>query len=164
MPKDNVGKHALYFEATLQLREISEKVVDFVESEIVRKKISVARRVRLKNGFDYYLSDKELTKQLGRSLKNKFGGDYKTTASLWGQKKGQEVYRITVLFREIAVKVGDIVEYKDEEYRIKMLSKDIFLQGTKAGKKVHVKFKDMAEIKLKKLVKENRPPPVTASL
>ena len=37
---------------------------------------------------------------------------------------------------------------KVHEYKIKSLSKDIFLQNTKTGKKIHVKYNEMKKIKI----------------
>jgi NMD protein affecting ribosome stability and mRNA decay len=147
MARNLTGKHGAYFEAVLQLRDISPKVIDYAEDEIARVKLHVAKVIKLKNGFDYYLSDNSLARALGKRLQEKFGGEHTVTASLWGVKKDREVYRVTVLFRGIQFEAKDIVEYKKEQYVVKSLGKDIFLQNEKTGKKVHVRYKNMGEIK-----------------
>jgi len=141
------GKHGSYFEATLQLRDVSQEVVDFAEDEIARLKMHVSDVIALKNGLDYKLSDNTLTRRIGRNLQAKFGGKTEETSSLWGMKKDREVYRVTVLFRGVPFKKNDIVDYQGEEYQIKFLGKDMMLQNTKTGKKIHVKYKDMKEIR-----------------
>ena len=65
--------------------------------------------------------------------------------SVRGRKSGKEIYRVTVLFRAIPFKKGEKVEYQGEKYKVKLLGKDILLQDLKTGKKVHVKYKEMAE-------------------
>lgn len=149
MTRNLEQKHPLYYEAVLQLRDTSQEVIDFAEDEIARVGLKVAKTVRLKNGFDYYLSDNSLTRALGKRLHEKFGGEHKTTASLWGVKKGKEVYRVTVLFRGIPFDKGDLVEYRGETYKVKILGKDIMLQHIKTGEKVHVKYKEMEQVKRK---------------
>jgi len=144
-------KHALYYEAILQLRDVSQEVVDYVEDEIERVKLKVAKTVPLKNGIDYYLSNNSLTRALGKRLRIRFGGDIKETASLWGVKKDREVYRVTVLFRGVPFRKNDIVIYEGEEYKVKILGKDIMLQNVKHGKKVHLRYDDMNRIKKKEL-------------
>ena len=62
-------------------------------------------------------------------------------------KKDREVYRVTVLFRGVNFKKHDFVIYQGEEYQVKVLSKDIMLKNIKTGKKVHVRYKDMKDIK-----------------
>jgi NMD protein affecting ribosome stability and mRNA decay len=147
MARSMEGKHGSYFEATLQLRDVSQEVVDFAEDEIARLKMHVSDVIALKNGLDYKLSDNTLTRRIGRNLQAKFGGKTEETSSLWGMKKDREVYRVTVLFRGVPFKKNDIVDYQGEEYQIKFLGKDMMLQNTKTGKKIHVKYKDMKEIR-----------------
>ncbi len=150
MAHNKEQQHALYYEAILQLRDVSQEVVDYVEDEIHRVKLSVAKVVKLKNGSDYYLSNNSLTRALGKRLKERFGGNNKETASLWGVKKDREVYRVTVLFRGVPFKKKDIVIYEGDEYKIISLKKDIFMQEVNTGKKVHLKYDNMNRIKLKK--------------
>jgi NMD protein affecting ribosome stability and mRNA decay len=142
-------QHSMYFEAILQLRDVSQKVIDYAEDEIHRVKLKVAKTVKVKNGTDYYLSNNSLTRALGKRLKERFGGNNKETASLWGVKKDREVYRVTVLFRGVPFKKKDIVIYDGEEYKIVSLKKDIFMQEVNTGKKVHIKYDNMDRIKLK---------------
>jgi len=37
--------------------------------------------------------------------------------------------------------------YNEEEYTVKMMTKDILLQNNKTGQKIHLKYKDMNLIK-----------------
>jgi NMD protein affecting ribosome stability and mRNA decay len=148
MARSMEGKHGSYFEAVLQLRDVSQEVVDFAEDEIGRLKMHVADVITLKNGYDYKLSDNTLARRIGKNLQTKFGGKIEETSSLWGVKKDREVYRVTVLFRGVPFKKGDLVIYQGEEYKVKILGKDMMLQNTKNGKKVHVKYKDMREVKI----------------
>jgi nonsense-mediated mRNA decay protein 3 len=149
MARNLEGKHGSYYESILQLRDVSLEVVDFAEEEIGRLKMSVAKVIPLKNGLDYFLSDNTLTRRIGKNLQDKFGGRIEETSSLWGVKKDREVYRVTVLFRGVPFKKNDLVVYQGEEYDVKILGKDIMLKHLKTGKKVHVKYKDMREIKIK---------------
>ena len=142
------GKRAEYYEATLQLRDIKEEVIVYTEKEIDKVKLHISKKIKLKNGVDYQLSDNELTRALGKRLQQKFGGNLKVTASLHTRKNNKDLYRVTVLFRGINFKKGDQVEYQGDTYVVKMLSKDIFLQDIKTGKKVHVRYKDAREVKL----------------
>ncbi len=149
MTRSMEGKHGSYFEAVLQLRDVSQEVIDFAEEEIGRLKMHVSDVIPLKNGLDYKLSDNTLTRRIGKSLQVRFGGKIEETSSLWGMKKDREVYRVTVLFRGVPFKKGEMVMYQDEEYQVKLLGKDVLIQQTKTGKKVHIKYKDIKEVKKK---------------
>ena len=147
MARNLEGKHGSYFEAVLQLRDVSQEVIDFAESEIDRLKMNVPKVIVIKNGVDYLLTDNTLTRRIGRNLQAKFGGKTEETSSLWGVKKDREVYRVTVLFRGVPFKKNDLVIYQGEEYKVRILSKDIFLQNNKTGKKIHLKYRVMDQIK-----------------
>jgi NMD protein affecting ribosome stability and mRNA decay len=143
------GKHPNYFEAVLQLRDVTKEVVEYVEDEFVRTKLIVAKKIKLKNGFDYFLADNEQTRALGKRLQQKFGGEIKTTSSLQTKKDNKELYRVTVLFRLPPFAKNDFVEYQGEEWNISILGKEIHLQNSKTGKKSRVKYKDMKSVKKK---------------
>ena len=147
MTRSLEGKHPKYYEAILQLRDSSKEVNDFVEKELSKLKLIVAKVAEVKGGRDYYLADNTLTKILGRKLEAHFGGKCVTTATLHTIKDSKEKYRTTVLFRQPTFKKGDKVEYQAEIYVVKSMTKDIFLQNSKTGKKVHLKFKEQKHVK-----------------
>ncbi len=149
MVRSIAGKHPNYYEAILQLRLPNQKVVDYVEKELLRVKMPVAKVIELKNGLDYYLADNQFTLGLGKRLQVRFGGQVLVTSSLFSQKDGKEIYRTTVLFRKAPFSKGDIVIYGDEEYIVKSSVKEIVLIGIKNKKKIRMKYKDMKQIKLK---------------
>ena len=147
MVKSLEGKHPSYFEAIVQLRDVSQEVVTFVEEELQRTNVKIAKVKEMKNGLDYYLTDNNQAKALGKSLQERFGGDFKMTSSLFGRKDGKEIYRVTILFREAPFRKGDLVEYQGESYNVKIMGRDIMLKNKKTGEKVHVKYKEMDQIK-----------------
>lgn len=144
MVRTLTNQHPLYYEAILQLRDVSPQVIAFAEAEFLRHKITLTRCVRLPNGWDYYAVDKNFTKALGKRLQQQFGGELLTTASLYGQKDGKEIYRLTILFREAPFRKGEVVTYRGDKYTVQALGKEIVLQPMKGGKKFHRKYKEMA--------------------
>ncbi len=143
------GKRLEYFEAILQLRDVSEEIVKLAYAEIARAKIHIAKTENFKTGLDVYLADAPFTKNLAKSLQQKFGGKYQVTASLFSQHDGKEIYRITVLFRGLSFSRNDIVEYKGEDYKIQALGKEIVLNHLITGKKKHLKYAEMEKVKKK---------------
>lgn len=142
------NKHQDYFEAVLQLRNVSATVMDYVYEEIDRGKVHIAKEVESKHGIDIYLSDNDFTKALGKKLQLAFGGEFNVTASLFSKKDGKDIYRLTALFRMADFKKDDSVEYNGEQYVVKTMGKDILMQNSKTGKKIHLKYKDMKQVKL----------------
>ncbi len=149
MPKSTPGKHSEYYEAILQLRDVSDEVVAVVDDEIDKKEIFVAKIKKVTNGYDYYLGNGNLTRVLGKKLQEKFGGEFTVTATLFTRKEGKPVYRLTVLFRAMPFKKGDEVEYQGENYTVLMSGKKLMLQHSKTGKKIQVWHKDMKQIRAK---------------
>lgn len=147
MVRDLTGRHPLYYEATLQIRDVTEGIMDFVYDEIERTGMRIAKEFRLDNGIDFRLTDKSLTRALGKKLQSQFGGEYKETASIYGQKDGAEIYRLTVLFRGMGAKKGDIVRYQGDDYKIMLIGKDMLLQEVHSGKKIHVKYEESKNFK-----------------
>lgn len=138
-----------YYEATLQLRDVTDTVIAYVKNEIARESIPLAKTVKEKNGYDFYLADSNFTKALGKKLQQKFGGQLHVTATLFGRKDSRAIHRLTVLFRGLLFTKGDMVEYKGEPYEVKMLAKDILLQSPTTGEKVHLRYKDIELIRKK---------------
>ncbi len=147
MVRDLTDKHPNYYEATVQLRDVSQEVVNFVEEEINRAKIIVSKVEEVKTGLDYYLADVNQAKALGRLLQERFGGDFKMTSSIFGRKDGKEIYRVTILFREASFRKKDLVIYQGEEHQVIAMGKDIMLKNLKNHKKIHVKYKEMDQMK-----------------
>jgi nonsense-mediated mRNA decay protein 3 len=149
MVRSMEGKRQQYFEATLQLRNVEKELISFVENEIIRAKIHVAKKDKVKNGYDYQLADNRFTQSLGKKLQQTAGGELAVTSSLFSQKDGKDIYRVTVLFRQAGFKKGDDVIYQGEEFNVKSIGKDILLVGISKPTKMHVKYKDMRRIKKK---------------
>ena len=148
MVRSLVGKHDKYFEGKLQLRDVTKVVVDFTEKDLQNGHIAVTQVKKVKNGFDYYLSDNDYTRALATRLQQKFGGELKFTSSLHTKVKGKDAYRMTALFRLPSFSKGDIVDYGGEIFLVKAMGKDIVLIGYgKNTKKLHLKYRDMTQIK-----------------
>lgn len=149
MTKPIHSKHSEYYEAILQLREVADEVIDFVDDEIDRKDIPLAKIKKVTNGYDYYLGDSNLAKNLGKTLQEKYGGEFAVTATLFTRKEGKPVYRLTVLFRAVPFKKRDEVEYQGEIYKVLMSGKKVMLQHSKTGKKMQLWHKDLGRVKKK---------------
>lgn len=145
MVRSLVGKHPNYYEAILQLRDVTDEVVHFVKEDIKKYRVPVTKIAKTINGTDYYLADNQYARALGKRLQQYFGGQTIITASLHTQIDGKDKYRVTVLFRGVPFKKGDKVFYQDDQYEIKAMGKDIFMLGKK---KVHIRYKDIKQIKL----------------
>src|SRR3989344_5848568 len=149
MVRDMTGRHLNYYEATLQLREVSLEIIKFAENEIKKNKIHVAKFTEVTKGYDFQLADGKFAQNLGKKIQQKFGGKVLTTAALFSKRDGHDIYRLTVLFRGVPYTRNEQVLYKGEEHTVIAIGKEIVLQNILTKKKIHVKYREMNLIKKK---------------
>jgi NMD protein affecting ribosome stability and mRNA decay len=123
-------KHAGYFEAVVQLRNVDQKVVDFVYRGAEEHHVTVAKVKWLKHGVDLFVSDKLFARKIGKALQQKFGGMVKSSATLFTQDKmsGKKVYRVTVLFKQFPYGKGERFTFKGEVYIVLGVAKNVHVE------------------------------------
>lgn len=62
-------------------------------------KAALSWKEELPEGWDLYLTDTLAARSLARLAKVRLGGTLKESATLWGRKNGQDVYRVTLCLR-----------------------------------------------------------------
>ena len=132
-----------YFEGTLQIRDATPKVIDFVRNDIAKhakKGVHITKESGRGKNKDFQLTSTKYMRQLGKRLKSRFNGEITETVKLFTRDKqtSRDVYRTNVLFRMRHYKVGDIIESKGRKVRIKTLGKRVSGIDVKTGKKVFV--------------------------
>ncbi len=131
-------KHADYYEGILQLRNPSTELINYVKRKISNdQKAVISKEKKVGNGLDLYLSSQHYLQSLGKDLKKRFSGFSKTSQKLHTVSKGtgKRLYRVTVLFRLLKFKKGDLVKIGGEEFRILAVNKKAFVKNTRTGKK-----------------------------
>jgi len=104
MPKHSSSneKHAMYYEAIIQLRPADQKVFEYVHKFIEnRNDCFISRQEKLKTGVDIYISSKHVAMAIGKKLKSTFPGELKLSRTLYSRSRqtSKDIYRVTVLFR-----------------------------------------------------------------
>jgi len=125
--------HPDYFEGTLQLRNPTQEIVDFVENSGAQ----ISKVEELKNGLDLYFVSQRALRSLGKDLGRRFSGELKTSNRLFTRNRltGKEVYRVTVLFRCYNLRKGGIVAVRGISYKVLAVGKKVYLQNEKTGEK-----------------------------
>jgi len=138
-------KHAGYFEGILQLREPTKDVLNYFNKLISEKRVGIAKIVKLKTGYDYYLDNNKAMLAIGKKLFDRFGGELKTSRTLYTVKRqtSKKVYRVTVMFRPPKFKSGDIVNVRGQKLRVKMLKRRVLGVDVESGKKVWFDYEDV---------------------
>jgi len=133
--------HANYFEGTLQLRNPTQAVIDFVEHSDA--KISQVKEVR--GGIDYYFVSQKALRNLGALLQKRFCGELKSTRRIFTRNRqtGKDVYRVTVMFRCYNVCKGQRLTIKGKEYNILAVGKKVFLQNIDTKEKKWFEYREL---------------------
>jgi NMD protein affecting ribosome stability and mRNA decay len=96
-----IGK---YFEGVLQLRDVDEKVLDYVAKDIESNAdngVFVKEIIEHKTGMDLQVTSRKYLMGLGKKLRKRFGGTVKRTSRLFSKSRetSKEIHRLTVLYR-----------------------------------------------------------------
>ncbi|MEM2916313.1 MAG: NMD3-related protein [Candidatus Woesearchaeota archaeon] len=130
-----------YFEGVLQLRGCSDEVLDWAHDEIIRAgRAKIAKVKEVKGGIDVYLSSQHYMQSLGRQLQQRFGGILKITRRIHTRSRitSRDVYRMTVLFRQLPFRKGETISYRGEKWKVLAVGNQVQLQNILSGKKTRV--------------------------
>lgn len=139
-------KHSKYFEGVLQLRNPTQEVQDFVNSQFPSDgSVFVSKVVKLKEGFDMSVSSRRFLVKLGRDLQARFGGEMKASPEHYSQDRqsSKVLYRVNVLYRYRGIKRGDIITYRDENLRVDHIGKDLHCVNPLTGKKYRIRYSEL---------------------
>ena len=135
-----------YFEGILQLRNVSQEVLDYSIKVLQSKEnASVAKVKKVINGFDIYMAPQTFLRSLGNKLKSRFGGQLLISKRLHTKNNltSKEVFRVNALFRLPNFKVGDIIDYRGDKIRIMAIRKGVYVKYLKTGKTKNIDFKEL---------------------
>lgn len=139
-------KSSQYYEGILQLRNPNKKVRAFVKNQIDKKEgVFISKIVKVRNGFDYYISSNRFLKNLGYKLREQFGGELKMSSKLYSRDRqtSKELHRLNVLYRCCDFKRGSIIEVRGEKIKVVGLGKRVQGKRLKDGKRIFIDFKEL---------------------
>jgi len=139
------GKHGGYYEAIIQLRLVDEEFCYLVEKACMKDKIYIAKAMDVRNGYDYYVGDNRWAMNFGKHLQKTYGGELQFTRSLFSERDGKKMWRVTVLYRQMPFKKGDRVVYNGEEWDVISMVKGIMLKS--GNQRVKVDYKEYTRVR-----------------
>ncbi|MGP8320832.1 MAG: 60S ribosomal export protein NMD3 [Methanosarcinaceae archaeon] len=128
-----------YFEGIVQVRatnrvptvdekmrclEIANNVVHRMQEKSDRLAF-ITDSLDLKDGVDIYIGSNNSGRHICRAINMEMGGNYSESPTLFGQKDGKNIYRITFSIRLPEFMKNDIIHLKDKIIRIKSSGKRI---------------------------------------
>ncbi|MBW2997444.1 hypothetical protein KY349_03855 [Candidatus Woesearchaeota archaeon] len=132
-----------YFEGTLQIREATPELLDFVRRDIAKHAkdgVHVTKESGKGKNLDLRLTSAKYLRVIGKKLKQKFNGELTETSKLFSRNKqtSKEIHRTTVLFKMRNYKIGDVVKSRGRKVKIKTIGKRVSGVDIETGKKVFV--------------------------
>ncbi len=134
-----------YFEGILQLRNTGEEVIDWVYKQThADGRALITAEDRVRGGHDLKFSSQKYLRILGRKLKEKFSGQLIESRTLHTQSRtGENLYRVTIAFRQLPYKEGDIVRINNKEHKILRLREKAEVENMLTKKKRWLRFEDI---------------------
>jgi NMD protein affecting ribosome stability and mRNA decay len=136
-----------YFEGILQIRNGSKELLAWIHHKIAADgKARVAKEKKVRNGTDLYISDQHYLQNLGRKIKEKFSGILKVSKRLHTVDKmtSKHLYRVTVLFKTLPFKRGDIVTVHGEQMEILSIGQKAQVKHIKSGAKKEIDLETLS--------------------
>lgn len=126
-----------YFTGILQLRNINNEILEYLERIIKEKNIIITKKKKVKNGIDLYFYDKHKILQISELLLKNFGGFVNKGAKLFSKDRqtSKEIYRLNVCYIAPKYKLHDIIISNDKVYKIIKLGKRIKVIDLSTGNK-----------------------------
>jgi len=139
-----------YFEGTLQVRNETDDSRKFLQEQLARHGIGVAKTNKQRNGMDYYLTSKTAVERVALALQARFGGLVKTSAQLFSRNKqtSKEIYRVNALIELPPFGKGDVVRAGKQLLFIVEPGKRIKFWDPRKGKYQFHEYKDVRWEKL----------------
>ena len=150
-----------YFEATVQLRSIGRKLED---SELISLRQSltdmlenlpkdpmhfITKEGPVQGGYDVVFGSKGLARSWARELTKKWGGQTKESNKIVGRKDGNDVTRLTIVYRKPAFDVGDVLSWRNEYYRVfSWLPNGATLIKTSQNHKIGTSWRDLETVQV----------------
>ncbi len=130
-----------YFEGILQVRNGTQELMTWIHNRVkADNKAKITKEKRVSNGIDLYMTDQHYLQNLGRKIKEKFTGILKTSKRLHTMDKmtSKHIYRVTVLFKMLPLKRGDIITFQGEQVEILRIEHRAQVKIIKSGLKKEI--------------------------
>ncbi len=136
-----------YFEGILQVRNGSAELITWIHNRIISDgKAKVAKVKKVTNGVDLYMSDQHYLQSLGKKIKEHQAGILKVSRRLHTVDKmsSKLLYRVTVLFKALPFKRGDVITLYGEEVKVLTINGQAQVKILKSGVKKHVDLETLS--------------------
>ncbi len=157
-----------YYESTVQLRSSGRRLsedeltalretLDSVISEMEPDPMFfINNEGAVSGGWDVVLGSKALARAWGRYLTKRYGSSTKESNTVVGRKDGEEITRLTVLYRKPAFDIGDIIHFRKGDWVVAGWQKDgALLHALDRRERIGASWRDLEKSKVRARVKNH---------
>ena len=157
-----------YFEATVQLRSSGRRLaedeltalretLDSVLSEMEPDPMFfISKEGAVTGGWDVVLGSKALARSWGRHLTKRYGSSTKESNTVVGRKDGEEITRLTLLYRKPAFDIGDIIHFRKGDWVVAGWQKDgALLHALDRRERTGASWRDMEKARVRARAKDH---------
>jgi NMD protein affecting ribosome stability and mRNA decay len=137
-------KQGQYFEGTIQLRNVSEEMLDFARKYLKENDAFASNIKEIKDGYDMDISDQKKLQTLGQQLKKTFGGKLIVSIRQFTQDKqtSKQIYRVNALYEGPKYKKGEVIKTEKGIFLLTNVSGKISAVDLRNGKKTTLHIHD----------------------
>ncbi|MEA3558158.1 MAG: NMD3-related protein [Candidatus Thermoplasmatota archaeon] len=148
-----------YFEAIIQLRGLEGLSVEQIESLLGKIRdetyhahlkdpsIFISRDEKVRGGYDIYMGENSFARGMSLKLHDQYGGDQKTTSSLYGRKDGRDIYRHTYLVRLPGFLKGDYLSGDMGPYKVLKVKRKVAVLDLENGRETNIDLRTAMSMK-----------------
>lgn len=140
-------KDSQYFEGILQFRGDNKEIIDFIKSDLKKhesKGVHCNNIIRIKQGYDFYITNKKYINRLGQRLVEQFGGECQANEQLFSRDKlrSKDLFRINMHYKQPEYLKGQIIIKDNSPIKIVNVSKKISGINLKNDTKVSFNYEE----------------------
>jgi len=157
-----------YYEATVQLRSSGRRLAED-ELEALRETLDsmisemepdpmffISNEGAVAGGWDVVLGSKALARAWGRYLTRRYGSSTKESNTVVGRKDGEEITRLTVLYRKPAFDLGDVIHFRKGDWIVAGWQKDgALLHALDRRERIGASWRDLEKSRVRARVKDH---------
>jgi nonsense-mediated mRNA decay protein 3 len=149
-----------YYEAIIQLRGLDglsdEELEELLgkasrETDAAHLKdpsVFMTKLEKVRGGYDLYMGENSFARQLAQKIHDEYGGEAKTTSSLFGRKDGRDIYRHTYLVRLPGFVKGDYLKGKEGPFKVLKIKRKVQVLDLRTGRETHIELQDAMNMRM----------------
>lgn len=147
-----------YFEGVLQLRNATPEAIASLHHQVgaLRERgVFINKEVKVKTGFDFYMTSQRHLQTIVRRLHKEFGGDLKVAEQLFthDKQRSRDLYRVNAVLTLPTFSKGSIIVHDGRPIHITKVGKVVSGVNLKTAKRVSIDSKKLRDVEVLQKIK-----------